>query len=62
LFGRAVFGELLAVSGSEGAKAVVRADSGRVVEVPVSDPAVVDSINTPDAYRNLIGGDEATGG
>jgi len=54
LFARAVFQELLEAPDSEGAKAVVRADASRILHVPVSDPAVVDSLNTPEAYVNLL--------
>lgn len=54
IFGRAVFGELLAVPVSEGARTVVRADPSRVVEVPVEDPAVVEDVDTPDDYRDLL--------
>ena len=54
VFGRSVFGELLSVSDSVGAKAVVRADPERVARISVSDCAVVDCLNTPEAYRELI--------
>lgn len=54
VFGRTVFADLLKAPDSEGAQAVVRADAGRVLQVPVDDPAVLDSLNTPDAYRNLL--------
>jgi molybdenum cofactor cytidylyltransferase len=54
VFGRAVFDELLAAPDAEGARAVVRAEPDRVAEVPVSDPAVADSLNTPGAYQDLL--------
>lgn len=54
LFPRSVFGELEAVADRDGARAVVRAAPERVIEVPVEDPAVVDELNTPEAYRRLI--------
>jgi CTP:molybdopterin cytidylyltransferase MocA len=54
LFGRAVFQELLAPSGNEGANVVVRADPTRVTEVLVEDRAVLDSLNTPEAYQDLL--------
>jgi len=54
LFGRAVFEELMNAPDSEGARAVVRADPERVFEVPVDDPAVIDKLNTPDAYQDLV--------
>lgn len=54
VFGRSVFEELLAAPDTEGAKAVVRADPGRVLQIPVDDPAVVDRLNTPGAYQDLL--------
>ncbi|UCD23617.1 MAG: nucleotidyltransferase family protein [Gemmatimonadota bacterium] len=54
IFGRAVFDELLAVPDSEGARGVVRANPERVLQISVDDPAVVDHLNTPDAYQDLL--------
>lgn len=54
IFGRSVFEELLSAPASVGAKAVVQADRKRVVRMPVQDSAVVDCLNTPDAYRELV--------
>lgn len=54
IFGRSVFEELLVAPATVGAKAVVQADRLRVARLPVSDSAVVDCLNTPDAYRDLI--------
>ncbi len=54
IFGRAVFDELLAAPDAEGARAVVRADAGRVLRVPVDDPAVVKVLNTPEEYQELM--------
>jgi molybdenum cofactor cytidylyltransferase len=54
IFGRAVFEELLAVPDDEGARAVVRADPLRVAVVPVDDPAVIEDIDTPEAYQELL--------
>ncbi len=54
IFGRAVFDELLAAPDAEGARAVVRADAGRVLRVPVDDPAVVKDLNTPEEYQELM--------
>lgn len=53
IFGKAVFDELLAAPASAGAKSVVRADPDRVARIPVSDSAVVDDLNTPQAYQTL---------
>jgi CTP:molybdopterin cytidylyltransferase MocA len=54
VFGRAVFGELEAVPDNEGARAVVRAAPSRVALVDVDDPAVVEDINTPEDYEDLL--------
>ena len=54
IFGRAVFQEILDAPASEGARAVVRADRDRVVEVPVPDRAILEDIDTPEAYQDLI--------
>ncbi len=53
IFGRAVFGELLQVPSGEGARAVVRRSADRVAVVPVDDPAVLESIDTREAYEAL---------
>lgn len=54
IFGRAVFAELERASDGEGARAVVRAEPSRVAEVLVQDPAVLESIDTPEAYAALL--------
>ena len=54
LFGRAVFEELLNAPASEGARTVVRADPSRVLEVLVNDSAVVEDVDTPEAYEELV--------
>lgn len=54
LFARPVFDELLAAPAELGARAVVRANRSRVFEVPVADPAILEDVDTPDAYENLI--------
>jgi molybdenum cofactor cytidylyltransferase len=54
LFGRRVFGELLNTPQQAGARAVVHADPARVAAVPVDDPAVVEDVDTPEAYRELL--------
>ena len=54
IFGRPVFDELLAIPNEEGARGVVRAQPERVLQVPVGDSAVVDQLNTPEAYRELL--------
>jgi CTP:molybdopterin cytidylyltransferase MocA len=54
IFGRAVFEELLAAPENDGARSVVRADPARVAVVPVEDPAVVEDVDTPEQYRDLL--------
>jgi molybdenum cofactor cytidylyltransferase len=54
LFGRSVFDELLSAPATVGAKAVVQAVKERVARIPVADSAVVDCLNTPEAYRELL--------
>lgn len=54
LFSKAVFDELLAAPNRVGARAVVNVDPARVAQVPVNDRAVVDEINTPVEYADLL--------
>ncbi|MBI2403934.1 MAG: nucleotidyltransferase family protein [Gemmatimonadetes bacterium] len=54
LFGKAVFQELLDAPQDVGARAVTQAEAARVAEVPVEDPAVLEDIDTPDAYEDLV--------
>ena len=54
IFGRNVFDELLDAPDSAGARVVVRRDPTRVVRVPVGDAAVVDTVNTPEAYEKIL--------
>jgi len=54
IFGCDVFDELLAAPPGEGARAVVRADRSRVMEVQVDDPAIIEDIDTPEDYKDLL--------
>ncbi len=54
LFGRATFQELLSAPLEVGARAVVRANAEGVREVPVADSAVLEDIDTPKAYEDLL--------
>ena len=54
IFGRAVFEELLGAPADLGARAVVRADPGRVCEVLVEDPAILEDIDTPADYEAML--------
>lgn len=55
IFKRAVFEELRAADPELGAKAVVRADPGRVRDVEVGDPGVTEDVDTPDDYHRAFG-------
>ena len=56
LWDASLFGELQNSPGAtrEGARAVLRAHPAAVRTVPVDDPAVVDSLNTPEDYQRLV--------
>lgn len=45
----------------EGARTVIRRDAARTLEVPVSDPGVVDDLDTLDEYRARFPGPSAVG-
>ena len=53
IFSRAVFDALRSADFSVGAKAVVRAQGDRVMNVEIADPAVLDDIDTPADYENM---------
>ena len=59
IFSRAVFDDLRRANPREGAKAVLRAHAGGIVDVDVDDPGVLADIDTPDAYREAFGRDPA---
>lgn len=50
-----IAGEFFEEGLAEGARAVIRRDPGRVVEVEVPDDAVLDDLDTPAAYRRRFG-------
>lgn len=55
LLARSIFEELWGVQADQdGARAVVHADPSRVREVAVTDPAVLEDIDTPAAYQRLL--------
>jgi len=56
LFSRDVFEDLLNAPVDLGARAVVRAQeqAGRLLEVPVADPAILEDVDTPEAYEDLL--------
>jgi molybdenum cofactor cytidylyltransferase len=53
LFDRAVWGELLAVTGDKGAREVIAADAGRVRTVAFDDDRPLADIDTPAEYERL---------
>ena len=46
---RALFAQVMALTGDQGARSVLRAHRERVVEVPIDDPAILLDLDTPDA-------------
>lgn len=55
IFKRGVFEELRAADKSVGAKAVVRRDPARVLDVAVDEPGVITDVDTPADYERLFG-------
>jgi CTP:molybdopterin cytidylyltransferase MocA len=53
VFARALWSELLGLPDSAGARAAVRADPARVVEVPVDDPGILRDVDTPADLADL---------
>lgn len=53
VFGREVFAELRAAPDAEGARAVVRRDPRRVIEVKVEDPGILRDVDTPADFEAL---------
>ena len=55
LFKRALFGELRQADPAIGARAVVRADAARVLDLDVDDAGVLEDVDTPEDYERLFG-------
>ncbi len=55
LFARALFHELRHADPAVGARAVLRAHAGQILNVDVEDPGVVTDVDTPDEYRRTFG-------
>ena len=55
LFDRAVFPELLAVAGDQGARAILAADPARIHLVHFDDPRPLSDIDTSEDYERLRG-------
>lgn len=58
LFRREVFPELLALTGDEGARSVVRPNPARVAKVPLPAGAMPLDIDTPEDYERYMAGRE----
>lgn len=55
IFGRVVFDELRHADPSLGAKAVLRAHAGAIIDVEVADAGAVEDVDTPEDYLRLFG-------
>jgi CTP:molybdopterin cytidylyltransferase MocA len=55
IFSRAMFDELRRADPEAGARAVVRAHQGALINVDVDDPGVLGDVDTPEDYRRLFG-------
>jgi CTP:molybdopterin cytidylyltransferase MocA len=55
IFGRALFDELRAADPAVGAKPIVRAHQGEMIEVPVDDEGAFTDIDTPEEYERVFG-------
>ena len=53
IFDASVFDELRAADRAAGAKSVVRAHAGEIVNVPIEDPGAYTDIDTPQDYEEL---------
>ncbi len=53
LLKREIFREILQLSKSDTMKNVVRRDANRIHRIEVDDPAIIDSINTPEDYATF---------
>ena len=57
IFSNALFSELLAAPADKGARAVVWAHAGDVLEVPTEEEGVILNINNPDMLRKVMEAD-----
>ena len=56
IFASRLYGELLAASADQGARAVVWAHADEVLEVPTNEEGVVLNLNDPEALRRALTG------
>ena len=54
IFSKELFGELLAAPEDKGARAVVWAHSGDVLEVPTDEEGVILNLNDPDMLKRAM--------
>jgi CTP:molybdopterin cytidylyltransferase MocA len=57
IFSKQLFGELLSAPEETGARAVVWAHAGEVLEVPTDEEGVILNLNDPDMLKRAIGPD-----
>ncbi|HEV7965927.1 MAG TPA: nucleotidyltransferase family protein [Candidatus Acidoferrales bacterium] len=57
IFSKALFGELLAAPADKGARAIVWAHAGDVLEVPTDEEGVILNLNDPDMLARALGPD-----
>jgi len=60
LFSRTVFDALMNAPAEEGARYVINANAGKVLEVGVRDGSILIGIDTPEDYRSHFGADPDT--
>ena len=53
LIGRRLFSQIGSLEGDKGARALLQANRGRVLELPLADPALLVDIDTPEALRTI---------
>lgn len=53
LFARAVFGELLEITGDQGARAILQANPGRIHLVAFTDARPLEDIDSPEDYQRM---------
>jgi molybdenum cofactor cytidylyltransferase len=56
IFAQRLYGELLAAPIEKGARAVVWAHAGEVLEVPTDEEGAVLNLNDPETFRKALGG------
>jgi molybdenum cofactor cytidylyltransferase len=57
IFSKTLYADLLAAPADKGARSVVWAHAGEVLEVPTDEEGVVLNLNDPDMLKRAIGSD-----